>query len=128
MKLRYTAITAVLLIALTGCAGTPEEAPSEAVASGKSAAPLVAETAKAHEGNESEFLTEVRELLPALTQIPDATDDQLIASGREACERMAEGETSDDIVLIDGEKANPDSGLYLDTIAILTAAVRDLCP
>jgi hypothetical protein len=139
--MRRLALTAAIIaagLALAGCAATQDEpeATQPAVSSTQekpapSASgdpePLVAETPTDFAASESEYLENVRELLPAKTQVPDATDEQLLAVGREACTRMAAGETSDTIVLIDGETPNPDSGLYLDTIAILTAAALHLC-
>lgn len=136
MKIRAAAIAAVLLLGLTGCAqsagNTSEERVSPATA--ESAEPLVADapsdepsTADQSEA-EAAFLAAFRDIQQTYASvIPDATDEQLLASGYEACERLAAGETSTDISLIDGEQRNPQSEMYLDSVSIIGAAVPHLC-
>lgn len=130
---KVTAALAVLLaLTLTGCAGGGENAADERTtpAASESAAPLVAETPTAdpeESDAESKFIALVGESLPVNTTIPDATDEQLVAAGMEACERLRAGESSDTITLIDGEQKNG-ADLYADSSAIITAARLTLCP
>lgn len=128
-KITAAVLAAVLLLTLTGCASAPETGAGEAVVSGESAAPLVAETPAEVSVDDAEvkFLEQVREKLPAATIIPGATDEQLLAAGTEACERRAAGESSDDITLIDGEERN-EGGIFLDSQAIVGVAWTTLCP
>jgi len=137
------AITAatVLVVMLTGCAGTVTPAPTEAaptataglgtdhVGPAATDAPLVATTpASAAGGDEAAYLVKVRDLLAGIqTQIPDATDDQLVTAGRDACTRYASGENWETMSVIEGEKPNS-GGRYIDTVSILTAARAFLCP
>lgn len=119
------AIVAVLM--LTGCANTAptdaDETPAE------TPAPLVAETPATAIADDADaaFLTYVREHLPTNTQIPDATDEQLIAAGQNACDQMRAGTAPGDVRVVDGEQPN-DSGYYLDSSAIMNGAVTALCP
>ena len=126
---RTAALTAVLLLTLTGCAGTPESAPGGPKQASETAAPLVAETPaeSAPADDEALYLEEVRDRLPATTIIPDATDEQLLAAGQEACERRDAGESSDDITLIEGE-VRGEGGYFVDSQAIVGAAWITLCP
>lgn len=132
MKKVTGALAVLLALTLTGCAGSAEDAGDERTApvSSESAAPLVAETptAEPEESDaEAKFIALVGESLPVNTIIPDATDEQLISAGMEACERLRAGETSDTITLIDGEQKNG-ADLYADSSAIITAARLTLCP
>ena len=127
------AATAAVLLLLTGCTATEQPGPdaSEAVASSAapaaSEAPLVAETPTATaDGGEAAFLAEVRANLRPDNVIPNATDEQLLKAGREACDRRAAGEPSQTMSVIDGEQANV-AGNYLDSGVIITAARRNLC-
>ncbi|CAN7267826.1 DUF732 domain-containing protein [Microbacterium foliorum] len=122
--MKRVSIAAAVLVALTltGCAGTPDKAADE------SAAPLVAESpAEVEGGDEATYLEDVRAALPSTTVIPDATDEQLLEAGWEACERREAGEPGDDISVIEGEERN-DYGIYLDSQAIVGAARQTLCP
>ncbi|CAN7154332.1 DUF732 domain-containing protein [Microbacterium foliorum] len=133
MKNRIAALALLAALALTGCAGTaaPEGDERAASAESESAAPLEAETPAPEEagGDDAEqaFLDNVRDNLPTPTTIPDATDEQLLAAGMEACERLRAGETSDTITLIEGEQKNG-ADIYADSGAIITAARLSLCP
>lgn len=126
MKTRIAAVALVALLALTGCAGPAEP---ETASESETAAPLEAKTPTAGtEGDaESSFLAMVGESLPEDTSIPDATDEQLLAAGMEACERLRAGETSDTISLIEGEQKNG-ADIYADSGAIITSARLTLCP
>ena len=131
MKIRIAAVALVALLALTGCAGTPSQEDAQVVATeSEPAAPLVAETPAADESAasaEAAFLDYVRESLAANTTIPDATDDQLLAAGIEACDRLAAGETSDMISVIEGEQPNG-LGYFEDSGWIVSGAGQFLCP
>ncbi|WP_396653089.1 DUF732 domain-containing protein [Microbacterium resistens] len=134
----YTAVAALLLLTLTGCASTPAGTAGEATAPGASTpsptatpsatvAPLVAESPGARSGhNETAFVEAVRTALPPNTQIPEATDEQLLDAGSRACARLAAGEPSDQISVIEGESAG-EGGYFWDSAAIITAARQFLC-
>lgn len=126
------AAIATALLLLAGCsAGTQENVTliSEPVGSPapSSAAPLTAQTPEATaQGGEAAFLEEVRADLRPDNVIPDATDEQLLAAGEEACERLAAGETGDTISVIDGEQKDA-GGYYRDSGQIVTAAAMTIC-
>ncbi len=131
-----TATAALALLAaltLTGCAEAASNAAENrsSTPTTETAAPLVAETAEAEEPTvtdvEATFLDAVRATLPAETQIPDATDEQLLAAGVQACERLAAGESSDAMSLIEGETPNG-LGYFTDSGMIITAARQTICP
>lgn len=124
MKRVSIAVAVLVALTLTGCAGTSDDAGDE------SAAPLVAESPAATDnkgGDEAAYLEDVRAALPSTTVIPNATDEQLLEAGWEACERREAGEPGDDISVIEGEERN-DYGIYLDSQAIVGAARQTLCP
>lgn len=126
------AVTALMLITLTGCASAAGDAGDErtAPAASESAAPLVAETPAPSDpgGDDAEqaFLDYVRENLPTPTSIPDATDEQLLTAGEDACSRLAAGEPADGMVVVDGEQPW-ENGYYYDSSAIVGGASRYLC-
>lgn len=130
------ALTALIVLSLTGCAGTVDAAPSEPqdatqAAPSETTTPLVAEkssTATADAAElEAAYLVEVRDRLSKIhTQIPNATDEQLIATAYEACDRIAEGTSGEDMTLIEGETRT--NGYYMDTAAISTSAALTICP
>lgn len=138
---RTAALLAIgVALFLTGCTATPASAPSSGTGdataarsstSGPSAAPLVAETPSAPGGEGTAgFLDKVRDRLAKLdSQIPNASDEQLISAGQEACDRLRAGESTDLMSVIDGEQrsgANHD-GYYYDSNAIIMAAQLKLC-
>lgn len=128
----------VLLLALSGCTGTETTgAQSEATPAASTAqtgaqstatdAPLVAATPVASESSdESTFVADVRAKLRPNNVIPDATDEQLIAAGEEACKRLASGESGETMSVIEGETVNS-SGYYRDSSVIVTAAATTIC-
>lgn len=133
MKRASIAIAALIALTLTGCASTADETPS-APQSTPSATPdaLVAETPAAGEADDAEAafvekFHEVRATMPGDSQIPNATAEQLLTAGEEACSRLDTGESSDTIVLIDGEEKNG-AGYYSDSGAIISSARQTLCP
>lgn len=126
-------IALVALLALTGCAqgaSNPTEE-REAPATVESAEPLVAEEPIEADKSDAEraFLEAFRGIQATYASvIPEATDEQLLDAGYEACERLAAGEASTDISLIEGEERNVQSEMYLDSVSIVGAAVPHLCP
>jgi hypothetical protein len=137
-KITFGVTAAILaVLALTGCSGPdPTVAPTASAPAASAAAPetmestpppLVAESPAADADDEA-FLAAVRERQTAFrTQIPNATDEQLLAAGQDACDRLASGESGETMVLIEGEEPNV-GGYYLDSSAIITAARLNLCP
>lgn len=129
MKNRIAALALLAALALTGCAGTaaPEGDERATSAESESAQPLAAETPAAQDDTGAPaFVDAVRESLAPNTQIPDATDEQLIAVGEAACARIAAGESLDGASLIEGEQPNGIGG-YDDTNMIIVAAKQHLC-
>ena len=139
MKTRIVAIAAaaVLAITLTGCGedttstdATPQSLMQEEPSSEETATPLVAETApnqRSDKDAEAAFLDEVRSRLAKIqTQIPNVTDEQLLAAAYEACQRLDSGESGENMSLIDGETTT--GGYYMDSGAIIISARLTMCP
>lgn len=130
---QHTLIAALAagLIVLTGCTSAPEPEP-ETVAEEtvETTAPLVAENtedAEAADTPEAAFLAELRPLLDNdRTQIPNATDEQLLDAGVAACEQIAAGEMPDGVQVIEGEEPAPLGG-YQDSGRIGVVANEHLC-
>ncbi|WP_336633654.1 MULTISPECIES: DUF732 domain-containing protein [unclassified Microbacterium] len=119
----------VVLFALTGCAGVTTGTAgvgTEKAGPASTDAPLTAEAPAEAPTGEAAFLEHVRANLPANTQIPSATDPQLLAAGERACEEIAAGADTLTLSLIEGEKPD-DSGFYPDSAAIIVAARASLC-
>lgn len=89
--------------------------------------PLVAETPTVNDPNEELFVSETRGRLTSATQIPNATDQQLIDAGWAACEWIASGQSTDDMTVIEGETRLTEADYYQDSQAIAVAAVMHLC-
>lgn len=133
------AVTAILLLGLAGCAA-PDGSPaaettapetSEPAAPTTSPDPLAAETPDASStGADSDegFLDYVRDNLLPETQIPNATDEQLIAAGHEACKQLESGVALEDVRVVEGEAAHETTGYFYDSIAIRDGAIRSYCP
>ena len=133
------AVTAIVLLALSGCAApggnTPDERTSpetsESAAPTETPEPLVAETPDASgTGTEADakFLQYVRDHLLPETQVPNATDEQLITAGHDACEQLRSGVALEDVRVVDGETAHPSTGGFYDTSAIMGGAILSYCP
>jgi hypothetical protein len=129
---RIAALAAVLVLTLTGCAGTADDAGVErtAPAASESAAPLVAETPEetpAPASEDAQFLERARDYLPDDTVIPNATDEQLLIAAQAACEQMNSGIDSSAVDVIEGEQPN---GLEIreSSAAIAVAAKETYCP
>ncbi len=147
MQKKTTGIVAVVLAGLLAVGGGGavlattlggEDAPAETIAATDPATdetvieempePLVAETPETLVGDEADaaFVAWVRDDLPIKTGIPNATDEQLIAAGHEACEQLLAGVDSETIRLVEGEE--PVGGYYMDTSSILTGGQLFYCP
>lgn len=136
MTRRFIAAGALALLLLTGCsaqtseqAEVPDTSSSAAVetpTASETPEALTAESAAPVADSEAAYLERVRAELRPENVIPNATDEQLLAAGREACERRAAGEASDTISVIDGEPQSA-LGLYVDSGTIITAARNTLC-
>lgn len=128
MRTRAGVIAAIVVaVALTGCSGAAGGAPeAEETTPPATSAPLTAESPAAAPSGEAAYLEAVREALPADTVIPNATDEQLLAAGEQACEVIAEGEDTSTVSLIDGEQTNG-LGYYDDSSKIIIAARANLC-
>ena len=122
------AATAATLLLLTGCASTaaPDVSASKPVA--EDVAPLVAATPDevTPDSPEAGFLTEVRPYIDKSTQIPDATDDQLLLAGEDACTQIADGTLPDKVRVIQDEQPD-DLGYYVDSGRIGYFAAEYLC-
>lgn len=127
MRARFGVIAVAAVLALTGCSGTAGAEP-EAVETTPPAtsAPLTAESPESAPSGEAAYLEAVREALPANTVIPNATDEQLLAAGQEACEVLASGADTMTVSLIEGEPTS-EAGYYNDSGAIITSASVFLC-
>lgn len=130
------AVTGLLLIALTGCAGGVESAGDESTAPvvsesatpEETAAPLTAETIDPGTSDADQiFLEYVDASLQPDTQIADAADSSLIDAGHNACEQIHSGVPIEDVRVIDGETPNA-SGYYADSSSIRNAAQVAYCP
>lgn len=128
MRTRAGVIAAVVVVfALTGCSGTVGGEPDAVESTPPAAsAPLTAESPATAPSGEAAYLEAVREALPADTVIPNATDEQLLAVGADACEVLGAGGDTLTTSLIDGEPASA-AGYYNDSSAIFTAASVALC-
>lgn len=133
------AMAAVIVLGLTGCSGAVEEptaeprglvqsVPSETPDDSETPEPLVAETLSADATPEELFVVEARERLAGLgtaSTIPNATDEQLITGGHQACEELTAGTPFNDVTVIDGEERS--QGSYLDSAVIATAGLLHFC-
>lgn len=129
------ALTALIVLTLTGCAGTVSSDASEPqdaaqAAPSETTAPLTAQKSSEQTDADAEaaYLSTVRERLSRIvSQIPDATDEQLLAAGYDACDRLADGESSEGMSVIQDEQKSK-HGYYSDSGHIITSATLTLCP
>lgn len=127
---------AALVVALTACSGggvgeQPNNEPAGVanVQPSETAEPLVAETpALAPAVDEAAYLEDVRDRFTSATQIPNATDEQLLDAAWEACAYLEAGGNPDDLTVIEGETRNIEGGYYMDSQAIAMAALSNICP
>ena len=128
-------VVLVAALALAGCSATEQAevaAPTVTVTATPEPAgepapePLVASTPEpTASGSDDEFVTEVR---IRLKYLPDATDEQLIASAHQACDKMAAGEDKGQVRLVEGEQPVGFYEVYPDSLAIATWAAKVYCP
>lgn len=140
-KVTAAAAALVLVLALAGCgdggdasdrnnaadagADRSTSAPDTPSASPE---PLVAESPDTSDPEEL-FLAEARARLFGLgsaTTIPNATDEQLLVAGHEACAALIAETPFTDVSVISGEERV--QGSYLDSAAIASAGLLYLCP
>lgn len=127
------AVSAALLIGLAGCGDKDEPASGQPVTDAPTvedveAAPLQAVESETPSAStpEAAYLGSVRMASNRGPEIADATDEQLIAAGKLACEQMAEGKAVSDVRVVGGEQ--PDVlGYYPISSAIAGSAADHLC-
>mgnify|MGYP006955277572 CR=1 FL=1 len=135
MKRGLVAAGAVALLLLTGCTSTVTSE-TITVTPGASGTysdgdttvevhPLTAET-PATSDDETVFLETVRAKLRPENVIPNATDEQLLAAGEAACDKIASTENTNTISVIEGEQPNG-LGYFTDSGVIVGAARASLC-
>lgn len=137
MPKRTTAVisaAAVILLTLTGCAGAPDETPSEP----ETVATVTAEetpegspepaltAAPEPTGPDATYLHEVRKRTDVAT-VAQATDEQLLAAGHAACDALAANPDVYALRLIEGEEPGV-NGVYVDSAVIGNHAATHLCP
>lgn len=127
------AATAALLLGLVGCSAAPEETSTEEPTT--RAETLTAEPVeeKSEQGTPEEaYLAAMRERLaedrPPIeaTQIPNATDEQLLEAAAAACEQLASGTVHDEVRVIEGEEPNQ-LGRHIDSSDIALYASEFIC-
>lgn len=143
IKTAVAVVATLLAVTLSGCGedAAPESGETSDVqsrsqsvdtetpegSSTETAAPLTAQPDSAGDDPEQSYITQVRDRLSKIqSQIPDATDEQLLAAANEACERLESGESGENMTLIDGEETT--NGYFMDSGAIIIAARMTLCP
>lgn len=133
-KVTAAAAALLLVLALAGCGDDSQTGDASANRSSTTQGaeptpqPLTAEPTEPDAAEADErFLAYVETERPVDTSIANATDEQLIAAGHEACEQIAAGVAYTDLRLVDGEQPSP-AGDYLDTSAIFNGALYNYCP
>ncbi|MFF8186117.1 DUF732 domain-containing protein [Microbacterium sp. NPDC016588] len=119
-------LTALLM--LTGCTG--DEPPEPENGGSYVPAPAVADptaTATPPGTPETDFLTIVRANTPAGSPLAGVPDEQVVAAGNAACERLGAGDAPETITVIDGEQPD-DAGGFPESSVIVDAATRTMCP
>lgn len=136
MKTRIALVSAVLLLALTGCAGTvgddagePQDAApttaSETPTAEETVEPLSVTPTAEPETPEGKFLGRIRDGL-ADTELADATDEQLLATGEKACAQLADGVYYKDVLVVEGDVRTEDWYKYSSAFTLFGAL--HLCP
>lgn len=138
IKTAVAVVAALLAVTLSGC-GDDSATSSEESAGVQSRSqsvetetpePLASEVeAESETPSEADakFLAYVRDNLLPQTQIPDASDEELISAGHEACEQLDAGTAFEDVRVVDGEQAH-ENGAFYDTSAIMNGAIVAYCP
>lgn len=116
MKTRLAAVTAVLLLALTGCAGNPDSAGDEptapAVAESPAAAPATVEPTDSEEVDVEKYFLE-----SGLVSQIELSDEEKLAAGHYACEQVEAGNL--EVVAIEGLDAGINRAYVADATVIL---------
>ncbi|MGN7861448.1 DUF732 domain-containing protein [Microbacterium sp. 22303] len=135
MHATAAAVAAVLLLALTGCTGTPQTASSSlpVMSDGatqfpsKTPEPLkVTETPTTNSPAEATYLERVRKGL-AGTQLAEASDAQLLDAAKKACDQLAQGTPYKEISVVDGDTQGK-GGWYQYSAPIVVFGGMNLCP
>lgn len=130
-----TAPAALALLAaltLTGCAGATSSPSDDGSMMSRSTseteAPLTAEpTSEPETGSDQAYLVQLRQALEGSggNSIPDATDEQLIEAGQDACEQMAAGTALEEVRVVEDE---PETGVgFKDSLRIAAVAAQHFC-
>lgn len=123
MKTRLAAVTAVLLLALTGCAGTPDSSGDDRTAPAASespaAAPATVEPTTTEEVDVEKYFLESG----FVAQI-DLSDEDKLAAGYYACEQVEAGNL--EVVAIEGLEADLNTVFVADSTAILCPDLVDV--
>lgn len=136
-KVTVAVLAVLVAVALAGCGATTTgsgdvptgPATTESAAPVASSAPLRAETSPPDVSDaDGAFLAYVRKALLPETQIPNATDRELVDAGHEACRQLEAGVALEDVRVVEGETAHPSTGAFYDTSAILSGAILSYCP
>ena len=141
MKTRLALVGAVLLLALTGCSESVANAgdgrvgpaaesasPTPEATATTSPEPIVAKPVDGAEPNEAAFIEFVRGRLATFpSQIPDVTDEQLMAAAADACERIRGGESVEGMSVIEDEVPSEAGGYFYDSNAIIAGAQMHIC-
>lgn len=129
------ATAALLLLALTGCTGSPTSTPttsqsSDAAAKGteptSTVEPIVAPTTSAASADSprGQFLTNVRRSLTSSGQEPIAksSDDQLLKAAQDACAASSAGTPDNQVTVIVNEPYSTEWSSYRASLIILDNA------
>lgn len=130
-KVTAAVLAVLVVLTLTGCAGTPESGANEPEQASETAAPLVAETPaeEAVSDVDAAFVEDVRRALSngRETSIPDATDAQLLTAGYEACEQLANGVSEAEVHVVEDEQPDDMYGQYPESFIIAGVATGRIC-
>lgn len=130
-KAAAIAASLLLLGSLAGCSqGAADPAPAEDATASESteAAPLKAEEpAEELDSAEAAYLELIRQYANRDKLFSDASDADLIAAGKDACEQMAVGKSTDEVRVVDGEEPDGATGGYVLSGPIAVAARDNLC-
>lgn len=122
MKTRLAAVAAVLLLALTGCAGNPGNAGDERSAPTTAEPPVAAPATVAPTGSE-EVDSEAYFLESSLVAQIELSDDEKLAAGYYACEQVAAGNLK--VVALNGVDPAINRAYVADSTVILCSDLAE---
>jgi len=135
MRPKLPALLAVSAVALVGCASIEPSVEPNATSSRPEAAPLVMTEAEATvestseptpENSETDFITFIQPDFSGWKgELP--LDEDLLAAGYLACEKLDKGEPYMEVEVIPGSLEDPTSLLYENNRTLVTAAISALC-